>query len=176
MDQHLETLREELERAIGGLDDQQTQLRTGGDPSRWSIQQTIGHLLKTYAMTEEVIDARIEKGTGTKARPSIAQRVGQVVIIRGGLFPPGRTSPEMVCPSPDEAAAPSGVMIERVTVALKSLDLRIAAAEKIFGTQRKVISHLILGPLSLGQWTRFHLVHGRHHMKFIARVRREFGV
>jgi hypothetical protein len=175
MNQDFETLRDELERALGGLDHRQTQLRPGGDAARWSIQQTVGHLLKTYAATENAMDARIAKASATKAKPSIAQRVGQAVIIRAGLFPPGRTAPEMVCPAEDEAAVPSGVLIERVSVALKSLDARVAAAEKIFGAQDRTVNHVILGPLSISQWRRFHLIHGRHHMKVIARVRREFG-
>ena len=176
MHQDLETLRDELERALGGLDDKQTQLRPGGDAARWSIHETVGHLLLTYAATEQVMETRIAKGTMTRAQPSIAQRVGQAVVIRAGLFPRGRTAPEMVCPDPKAAPVPSGILIERVSVALKNLDMRVAAAEKLFGRQGRSVSHLILGPMSLDQWRRFHLIHGRHHIKFIARIREEFGV
>lgn len=176
MHQDFETLRDELEQALGGLDDRQTQLRPGGDAARWSIQQNIGHLLLTYAATERVMDARIAKGTATRARPSILQRVGQAVVVGAGLFPRGRTAPEMVCPDPEAAAVPSGILIERVMVALKRLDTRITAAEKLFGRQGRTVSHLVLGPMSTNQWRRFHLVHGRHHIKFIARIRGEFGV
>jgi hypothetical protein len=176
MNQELETLRDELELVLGGLDAQQTQLRPGGDPARWSIQQTVEHLLLTYAATERAMDARILKASATKARASFVQRCGQVVVIRAGLFPRGRKAPEMVTPAQDGAPVPSGILIERVEVALKCMDMKITAGEKIFGTDFRAISHAVMGPLSIGQWRRFHLVHGRHHMKQIKRVRREFGL
>jgi len=176
MNQEFETLREELERMLGGLDARQTQLRPGGDEARWSIQQTVRHLLLTYAATERAIEARILKGTGTRATPSIAQRIGQIVIVRAGLFPPGRKAPEMVTPAANEAAVPGGVLIEQIGAALKSMDQRVIAGEKLFGADQPAVRHVVLGPMNFGQWRRFHLIHGRHHMKLIARVRREFGV
>jgi len=176
MHQDLETLREELERALGGLDARQTQLRPGGDAARWSIQQTVEHLLLTYAATERAIEARTAKGTATQARPTIMQQAGQILIIGAGWFPAGRKAPEMVTPAADGTAVASGVLIERVGAALKSLDACTAAGEKIFGAELRAVRHVVLGPLDFSQWRRFHLVHGRHHTKFIGRVRREFGV
>jgi hypothetical protein len=176
MKQEFETLREELERMLGGLDARQTQLRPAADEARWSIQQTVRHLLLTYAATEQAIEARIAKGTATLARPSLLQRAAQIVIIGAGLFPPGQKSPNTVSPPADEAAVPSGLLIEQVGAALKSMDQRVTAGEKIFGAEKRAVRHVVLGPLSITQWRRFHLVHGRHHMKFIAGIRREFGV
>ena len=176
MNQELETLREELEMVLGGLDAQQTQLRPSGDPARWSVQQTVEHLLLTYAATERAMDARISKASATKARVTLLQRCGQVVVIRAGFFPGGRKAPAMVMPAEDGAPAPSGILIERVEVALKGMDGKINAGEKIFGTSFRAINHAILGPLSIGQWRRFHLIHGRHHMKQIVKVRKEFGL
>jgi len=176
MHREFETLREELERLLGGLDARQTQLRPGGDPARWSIQQTVGHLVLTYAATGRAIDARIAKGSGTRARPSLMQRAGQLVIIGAGLFPPGRKAPEMVTAPANEPPVPSGVLIERVGAALESMDESVSAGERFFGTRRQAVRHAVLGPLTFSQWKRFHLIHGRHHMKFIAQVRKEFGV
>lgn len=176
MHQDFETLRDELSRALAGLDVRQTQLRPGGDAGRWSIQQTVEHLLLTYAATERAIDARIAKESPTQARPSMMQRAAQVAIIRAGLFPKGRKAPEMVTPSADGPAVAGGVLIERVGAALAGLDARVEAGEKVFGAKQRVVRHVVLGPLNFSQWRRFHLVHARHHMKFIGRVRREFGV
>jgi hypothetical protein len=33
------------------------------------------------------------------------------------------------------------------------------------------LDHPILGPLTGGQWRKFHLVHGLHHVKQIRRLR-----
>jgi hypothetical protein len=35
----------------------------------------------------------------------------------------------------------------------------------------KIADHPVLGPLTLHQWSRFHYVHARHHMKQIATLR-----
>jgi hypothetical protein len=33
-----------------------------------------------------------------------------------------------------------------------------------------------LGPLGAGQWRRFHLSHGRHHIRQILAIRRAHGI
>lgn len=104
MTKDFETLRDELKRAIGGLDAGQTQLRPGGGSARWSMQQTVEHHVLIYGATVKVIDARIDKGAATQNRPSLVQRVGQFAIIRVGIFPPGRKSPEIVTPAENETA------------------------------------------------------------------------
>ena len=176
MNQDFETLRDELERSLGGLDHQQTQLRPGADGSKWSIQQIVGHLLLTYAATESAMDARLEKGSPTKAKPMLIQRLGQFTLIRLAYFPYGRKAPERVTSPGDVAAVPSGVLIAEVDEAISKLDRKVSAAEKMFGEKMRAVSHIVLGPLTAGQWRRFHLVHGRHHIKQILRIRGEYGV
>ena len=176
MNRDFETLRDELERSLGGLDGEQTQLRPGGDVLRWNIQQIVGHLLLTYAATEMAMDARIEKGTPTKAKPMLVQRVGQFTVIRMQRFPAGRKAPERVTAAADAAAAPSGVLIAEVNDAIASLDRKISAAEKVFGLKVRAVSHMVLGPMNTAHWRRFHLVHGRHHIQQIMRIRAEHKV
>ena len=176
MNQDFETLREELERSLGGLDDRQTQLRPGGDAARWNIQQIVGHLLLTYAATEQALDARIEKGTPTKAKPLLVQRIGQFALIRVGYFPRGRKAPAWVTASTDASPVPGGVLIAEVDAAIAKLDQKVDAAENIFGPRCQAVSHMVLGPLCARQWRRFHLIHGRHHIKQIMRIRGEYGV
>jgi hypothetical protein len=53
------------------------------------------------------------------------------------------------------------------------MDTRIRIAEQLFGTHRRSVRHMLLGPMSLAQWRRFHLVHGRHHIRQIAAIRTE---
>lgn len=92
----LERLRRELVEGLGGLTAEETQVRPA--VGRWSIQQVVEHLTMTYAATCAVVEVRVSKGTATKARPTLAQRVGQFAIIRMGMFPPGREAPAMVMP------------------------------------------------------------------------------
>ncbi len=106
MDRNFKLLRDELAKALAGLDERQTQLKPGGDPARWSIQQIVGHLLLTYKATIEAVDARVAKGAATKASPSVAQRVGQFALCRIGYFPRGRLAPERVTAATDAPAVP----------------------------------------------------------------------
>jgi hypothetical protein len=176
MNPTLERLRDELASSLSGLDARQTQLRPGGDAARWSTQQIAGHLRLTYAVTVIAMDARIEKASATKAKPSMLQYAAQFTLIQCGLFPRGRKAPERVTASPEDAPASGEDLTAQIDAALKNMDRRIDAAETIFGDSRRVISHMVLGPLSISQWRRFHLIHGRHHIKQIQAIRREYGL
>jgi hypothetical protein len=171
----LKLLQSELDHALDGLDDRQTQLRprpdSQPDPQRWNIQQIVGHLLLTYGATVTAMDARIAKHTPTKARASLAQRIGQFAVLRLGWLPRGRRAPALTTPDPNAAPASGDALQSMVDRNIATMDGRIAAAEQLFGRRRRAISHMILGPLSVPQWRRFHLVHGRHHLRQIAAIR-----
>ena len=172
----LEVLRSELTAALGGLDEDHLKLRPARNASSWSIQQIAGHLRLTYLATIEAIDARLAKRTPTKATPSPVQYLAQFTLIRVGYFPRGRKAPDRVTPSGNETAAAGRELIFDLETALSSMDSKISRAAEFFGERRRVISHMILGPLSTRQWQKFHLVHGRHHIRQILAIRREHGV
>jgi DinB superfamily len=176
MTEDFETLREELERVLGGLDEHQTQLKPAGNPAKWSIQQIVGHLLLTYGATGLAMDARLAKGAATKAKPSIAQKAGQFGVITMGYVPRGRAAPEAVTCASGAPKAPGGMLIAQAETAIRRMDRQISAVEKMFGPACRAVNHMLLGPLSARQWRRFHLVHGRHHIKQIAAIRREYNV
>jgi hypothetical protein len=58
---------------------------------------------------------------------------------------------------------------------LLAMDEGLTRAEEMFGRQR-FASHTVLGPLSAEQWTKFHLVHGKHHVKQIQGIRRDYKI
>jgi len=174
MDRTLETLHEELARSLTGLDQEQTQLRPDGDRARWSIQQVVGHLRLTYTATVMAMDARIAKASPTKATPSLLQYAGQFTLIACGYFPRGRKAPAPVTAGTDDAVVDGAALAAAISEALAAMDSRIAKAETIFGNRKRVVSHMVLGPLSIRQWRRFHLIHGRHHIKQILAIRREY--
>ncbi len=175
MDPTLALLRDELKLALGHLDEQQTQLRPTQEPESWTVQQIVRHLGLTYAATTEAMEARIAKRSPTRAKPTIAQRVAQFGIIRLGYFPSGRKAPDRVSPGNEREL--SGVLLAaHLHDALQQMDQAIAAAEALFGPAPRAISHMALGPLSTEQWRRFHLVHGRHHIKQIRAIRLEHNV
>ena len=51
------------------------------------------------------------------------------------------------------------------------MDAIIAQCEARFGGRANVLDHPILGPLSAPQWRKLHVVHGRHHLKQLLRLR-----
>jgi hypothetical protein len=172
----LKLLQAELERSLAGLRDQQTQLRPGLDPLRWHIQEIVGHLLLTYALTITALDAQIAKATPTRARPSFAQRLWQFVVLRLGWLPRRRTAPAITTPDPDAPPATGDQLGAAIANALAAIDTRMHIAEQLFDSRRRSVRHMILGPMSLTQWCRFHLVHGRHHIRQIAAIRAEHHI
>ncbi len=174
MDAELSRLESELTAALAGLTANQTQATPTAQPEKWSIQQIVDHLLKTYKATIPVIQTRIDKRSPTKAAPTMQQRVGQFVLIGLGQFPRGRQSPAAVAPSLPASLRSGAELSERVRAELGELDGVIGRGEHLFGG-RRAASHMVLGPLSMPQWRRFHRIHGLHHVKQIKAIRRDHG-
>jgi hypothetical protein len=174
MDPILERLEHELTQPLQGLDATQTQLRPTAQPDKWSIQQIVDHLILTYALTQRSLETRIAKGRPTHAPVSIKHRTRQFVLVTLGIFPQGRPAPPAVVPSPAEPLN-GHALIQVAHQNLTGLDRLLNQAESIF-ERRRAISHQILGPLSIHQWRRFHLIHTRHHIKQILAIRRDHGL
>jgi hypothetical protein len=171
----LQKLETEVTTALRGLDSRNTQATPHNRPGKWSIQQIVEHLLNTYRGSIPAIQARLDKGSGTRADPTFRQRMGQFFIITLGRFPHGRVAPAAVAPSLPTTVRSGAELAERVSAELRKLDEVTARGEHLFG-DRQAVSHIILGPLSMHQWRRFHLIHGRHHLKQIDAIRREHSV
>ena len=169
MHELVERLGREVTGAVSGLTADETQVRPGA--GKWSIQQIVEHLVLSYGTTCAVFETRLAKGTPTKGSPTLSQRVGQVAITRLGLFPKGRKAPAAVMPGDEPVRMLCGQELGgKVAEALERMDGLLSQAEQMFGSRRGV-SHLVLGPMSVQQWRRFHLVHGEHHLKQIAALR-----
>lgn len=172
MHEVLERLRAELVVLLEDLDKDQTQWRPRERPEAWSIQQIVGHLNLTYATTFAVMEARLAKGGPTAARASLGQRAAQILVVGLGYMPKGRQAPGVVAPGATVYAVRGGELSGSVHEELARMDSALARCEGAFGSGRSV-NHIVLGPMSVGQWRKFHLVHGRHHAKQIAAIRAE---
>jgi Protein of unknown function (DUF1569) len=172
MDSTLQQLQHEIASTLRGLDATQTQLHPLARPDKWSIQQIIEHLLLSYTGTEMVLNARVAKGTPTRAKPALLQRCGQYTLIHLGYFPTGRKAPPLVTP-PSTTNPLSGEDLTKAAAEhLASVDTLCNEAEKLFGAANRCASHMVLGPLSINQWRRFQLIHGEHHLKQIIAIRK----
>ena len=169
MNATIRQLQDSLTRTIEGLSVDKTQVCA---PAKWNIQQIVGHLLLTYDATTSVVADRIAKGRPTLTKPSFAQHCGRLLILRAGYFPPGRQAPAPVVPPHQEAPLAGDQLATKVAEHLESMDTHLSEAERLFGSKRRSVSHIVLGPLSPEQWRRFHLVHGLHHLQQIEVIRR----
>jgi hypothetical protein len=172
MNSVLDQLQREMASSLRGLDATQTQLHPPSAPEKWSIQQIVEHLLLTYSGAELALNARLAKRRPTAAKPSAFQHIQQFSVYRLGFFPGRRQAPSMVSPTAPTKHPLSG---EELTTAarqhLTRFDALCTETEHLFGA-KQCASHNVLGPLSVDQWRRFQLIHGRHHLKQIAAIRK----
>ena len=172
MDKDLGRLEAELTAALADLDARQTQATPNEHPEKWSIQEIVEHLLLTYRGSVPAIQARIEKRRPTQSQPTMRQRLSQFIVIKLGSFPAGRPAPAAVSPSLPASLRSGEQLSAQVHAALEEFDRVTTEAEQMFGG-RRAATHILLGPLSMRQWRRFHLVHGLHHVKQIKAICRE---
>jgi hypothetical protein len=164
-------LQGEIAHSLRDLDAHQTQLRLPSRPGNWSIQQIVEHLLLTYSSTETVIQGRLIKRTPTRSRPNPLQRFFQYGVTRLGYFPTGRKAPPIVTPQSTTHPLSGNQLVQAAAEHLTRLDLLCNEAEDLFGPTTRCASHAVLGPLTLGQWRKFQLIHGEHHLKQIDAIR-----
>jgi hypothetical protein len=176
MNSDLHQLQRVLALSLHGLDANQTQLRPPTRPGNWSIQQIVEHLLLSYSGTETAIASRLIKRTPTSARPTLKHRLGQYLVLRLGYLPSGRKAPALVTPQPTEQALTGEDLAHATADHLARLDLLFTEAEHLFGPTSPCIRHMALGPLSIQQWCRFQLVHGKHHVKQILSIRQSHNL
>ena len=170
MNSTLLQLQGEIASSLRGLDAAQTQLQPRS--GKWSIQQIVEHLLLTYSSTETAINARLAKRTPTRAQSTLRQRVFQYAVTRCRYFPTGREAPPMVTPQPTAHPLSGKDLTHAAAEHLTHLDLLFTEAEALFGPASQFATHAVLGPLNIYQWRMFQLVHGRHHLKQIAAIRK----
>ena len=172
MHQDLRRLETAVTNALEGLNQRATQASPRSHPEKWSIQQIVEHLLITYRGSIPAIQARIDKRRATRARPTLRQRVGQFAIITLRRFPRGRRAPAAVSPPLPSTIRSGQELAQWMRAELAKMDEVTARGQHLFG-DRRAVSHIILGPLSMHQWRRFHLIHGLHHLKQIRAIRRD---
>ena len=161
---HLQQLREEIALAIGGMSDEQLSRSRNG---KWSAAEILEHLSLTYAGSVTGFHKCLEAGRPLAAAPNTKQRIAQFVVIDFGHLPKGRLSPTFAVPSGNDRAKVASEIFSEIN----RTEDAIAQCETRFGRTRRLVDHPALGPLTGDQWRKFHLVHGRHHMKQIRRLR-----
>jgi hypothetical protein len=160
MDSYLERLRQKLEETIrdasaGGM--------AQAPPGKWNAAQILEHLFLTYKGTNRGLAKCFEQDAPLATRATLKHRVAALLVVDLGYMPGGRKAPER--------ATPRGMPPEEVEQAIVPELQRMGSAlddcEHRFGARTKILDHPFLGPLTAGEWCKFHWVHGQHHARQI---------
>jgi len=164
LDPHLRRLQAEIELAVQDMSVEQLSWHL---PGKWSVGEILEHLYLTYTGTSKGLSRVLDSGNARGNGPTLKQRLGALIVVHMGYFPRGVKSPRV--------AVPRGVGSEK---SLTEIGAKIAEMEEImsrcearFGPKARILDHPFLGPFSVSQWRKFHLVHGLHHVKQIRRLR-----
>jgi hypothetical protein len=159
----LDQTRDLLAATLDGRSAEQVARHPAGDAARWSAQQVVEHLSTTWRITTSGLEDRLQKGRPLRSRPTLAQRSMQIAVCELGYMPKRRKAPTLVQPSavPEEPAT-GDELIAQLSVNLSAMDQMLNRMEQQ-SKDAPVLTHFILGPLTVRQWRRFHRAHARHH-------------
>jgi hypothetical protein len=163
----LEQLHAAYAQLLHGHSNQALETHPNNDPARWNARQIVEHLILTYRSSSAVFRERLAKGRPTQSQSKPYQRIQQFFVCRCGYFPTGRPAPPDVIPTANAAEPLDGNDIcSRLQAELQAMDELLITCEQQFG-EKKFATHQVIGPISAQQWRKFHVAHGRHHLKQI---------
>jgi hypothetical protein len=163
VDPHLKTLQEELTAVIAGLTAEELGWHP---PKKWCAAEVLEHLYLTYTGTTKGFSRVLAAQKVQVTASTWGQRRNLLIVLGFGYLPAGREAPSF--------SRPRGLAAEKVVAEIAGrigeMDETIARCEELLG-RGKLLDHPILGPLTGAQWRKFHLVHGRHHIKQIRKLK-----
>jgi hypothetical protein len=160
MDSSLERLQQQLEDAIGSVSASALAEAPAG---KWNAAQILEHLFLTYQNTNRGVEKCLQRGAPLATRATWKQRMAALLVVNLGYLPEGRKAPERVTP---RGMAPEEVQ-RAIVSELRRMGSGLDDCERRFGARTKIMDHPFLGPLTAGEWRKFHWVHGRHHARQI---------
>jgi DinB superfamily len=165
VDVRLQRLQGEIASAVAGLSAEQL---TWHPPGKWSAAEVLEHLYLTYTGTAKGFSRILEAGKPQVTAATWRQRGRRRAVLGLNYLPSGREAPQFTRPR-----GTSGEKVQaQIGLRIAEMDDMIALCEGKFGSSSKLLDHPILGPLTGGEWRKFHLVHGLHHVKQIRRLRK----
>jgi hypothetical protein len=160
MNRFLQRAHDALQASAGRLTLEQLAIRP---PGKWTVGEILEHLSLTYSHTAAGAQRAVTQGKPVSRSGSLGSRFRAFIVVECGYLPTGVESPKMVVPIGIDPATALSLAMNN----LREMDRALTEAGERFGTRRKLMNHPIIGPLSVGQWRRFHWVHTRHHVRQI---------
>jgi len=109
----------------------------------------------------------VDGGKSLASKPTWKNSAQALIVLGFNYLPNGREAPQH--------ARPTGLPVEKVLAEIlpkiTEMDEFLTECAAKFGGRIKVLDHPFLGPFSIDQWRKFHLVHGLHHVKQIRKLR-----
>lgn len=160
----LEQLQRTLESSLHGMSEEEFSWHPA---NKWGASQILEHLYLSYTGTTKGFQKMLDAGTPAPTAGSLRAGFRAWFVFTFDYLPSGREAPV--------STRPKGLPIDEVrngySQKIADLDAIITQAEKRFGSNSRLLEHPFLGPLTGAQWRKFHLLHGIHHQKQIARLR-----
>ena len=169
MDFCLERLQQGILSSTSGLTPEKLSQRPLA--GKWSAGEILEHLYLTYTGTTRGFEKCIAAGKPLARTPNWKDGARRLFVLGLGRLSEGRKAPANVAP---KGLAPEEVFGNIITK-IREMDAAITQAEQKFGKDARVLDHPVLGPLTGQQWRKFHLVHGRLHLKQLERWRKAAG-
>jgi len=155
---------ERIDASVVGMTEAEMIWRPEG---KWSTAEIIEHLSLAFLVTVKAGRFVLRQESPEIRRSTILERVLVTLAIDLGYFFMRLKAPRMVTPrgmAPEEARK---VMLQ----SLIDMDEVLRQCLEKFGAGRPILPHPFLGPLTVEQWRKFHVVHTRHHMKQVKALR-----
>lgn len=137
-------------------------------PGKWNSAEILDHLNLTYLGTIKNFERCLASGKPGAGPDRKAKRWPRRVIVWIGFFPSGRKSPDRVLPR----GTPVQQLTTEIFENIARMDKVIAQCDAAFGPGKPLADHPILGPMTAREWRKFHLVHGKHHVRQILRLKK----
>ena len=109
----------------------------------------------------------LERGKPLGSKPTWKNSARALVVLGFNYLPKGREAPPHARPR----GLPQEKVLAEILPKITEMDELLAGCAARFGRRIKVLDHPFLGPFSVDQWRKFHLVHGLHHVKQIRKLR-----
>lgn len=165
MHSHLQKTREAIDQATDGLTPEELSWHPDG---KWCSAEILEHLALAFGGTAKFLGKVAADGKSVASKVTFRQWIGIALVTRGEFIPGGRKAPDGVTP---KGSVPPHQVLPTIRKNLADMDEAISACEGKLGAKTRIADHPVLGPLTVTQWRKFHMVHTRHHMKQIFALR-----
>jgi hypothetical protein len=167
MSEYIPRLQEAIASVMQGMTREQMQRQRG---EKWSIAQVFEHLYLTYTGTVKGCELTLASPKPLATVQTAKQRIQTITVLGLEYFPRGIEAPRQV--------RPQGISMDQVASDIQPqialMDELLVRCQQRFGRNRKLFNHPILGGLTAEQWRKLHWLHGRHHIRQILELQKQY--